>query len=463
MSILAANLRHLYQRRGVWLGYAMLAFFICISIMVPLGDPVAGEGKFIGLIALALMVGAVATVLQMEIMTRPFAFCLPGHRQVVRKFIFSIAVVTNLLGSALFLVYPRLPLRYAPVVVSSAFSAGLVFYLTGVWLALGSKQPLGFVGLLALGMFGGGLLNLHVLLEHVVINYPAGVITLGLVCSGAMWLYLNDENLARRNCLRPWMGFGDVFNREKLQRFQRISGTSPWKRLKDHPHAWVEDFFVGRMARQGAFSPGRFLWGSLYISFGLLISQWKNALLFVLFMAVFLGYMGSRMWAILVFVPVIMLQVYGSRPTLYSPMLTAGGREERFDSTLAVTVAGGGLLALFVAAAALVSVPLAAIIPEIAYRGVTLTYHVVGINAFYAPLVLLPVAGTIQLVFYRKPVLMILMLMGLVYLVMVVGMVSHNASAALGDGRTALAAFTFFWLVFVVVLHRIAMRRCLIR
>ena len=120
MSILTINLRHLYQRRGLWLVYPMLGIFVLVSIGVPLEDPAAGEGRFIGLIALAFMVGMAVVVLQMEILTKPMAFCLPGHRQTVRKFVFSVGIVTNLVGALLFLFYPGRPFLWRPIVLGSA-------------------------------------------------------------------------------------------------------------------------------------------------------------------------------------------------------------------------------------------------------------------------------------------------------------------------------------------------------
>ena len=127
VSILTANLRHLYQRRGLWLAYAMFAFFVCVSVGVPLGEPTAGEGRFIGLIVLAFLIGMAAAVLQAEILTRPMAFCLPGHRLNVRTFVLRVGIVANLVAAWLFLGYPGLPFGWRVLVLWSAFSAGLGF------------------------------------------------------------------------------------------------------------------------------------------------------------------------------------------------------------------------------------------------------------------------------------------------------------------------------------------------
>jgi len=463
MHILLANLKHLYQRRGLWLAYILLVFSIWVSIVVWVGEPAALKGRFIGLIVLAFLVGMPAAIMQMEVLTKPFAFCLPGHRQAVKSFIFTIGVVANLASAMVFLFYPGLFPTERFVVLCSAFFAGWIFYSAGVWLTFRPRQPFISVGLLAFAVLGGRLFNLHILLERAVVFYPMQVIALGLLCASALWIYLNDGDLARRNCLRPWMGFGDAFDTEKLQRFQQARGVDPWKRLKDHPRPWVQDFFIGRMNRRGPFSRVRFLWGSLYTSFAIPISRSSNALVLALFIAIFLGYAGLRMWVMMAFVPLILVQAYASRPALYSTMLTAGGRAERFASTLAVAVVAAGLLVLLIGIIAVMSVLLAAVMPDIAFHGVRLAYRAVGLEAFYAPLVLLPLAGAIQLILYRRPVLMIVMLLMLIYLTMIVGITFGKELMAIANPGTAIALAIVSWLILVLVLRHISMKRSLVQ
>ena len=108
MSILTANLKHLYQRRGILLVYLALGFIAFVSIAVLFKRPAAGQGRFIGLVVLAFAIGLIAALLPIEIMTKSFSYCLPGHRKVVRRFIFWVGVVVNLFGSLLFIMYPDL-------------------------------------------------------------------------------------------------------------------------------------------------------------------------------------------------------------------------------------------------------------------------------------------------------------------------------------------------------------------
>jgi hypothetical protein len=476
MSILTMNLKQLYQRRGLWLAYGMFGLFVWVSVIFALDTQAAGEGKFIGLIALAFLIGMTAAVLQMEILTKPMAFCLPGHRQSVRKFIFSIGVVTNGASALLFLLYPGLPFAWRLLVLCSAFFAGLVFFLAGAVLAFRFQRTSDFTSLLALGISGVVLLKLHIPLEQIVVLHPLVVMGFGLLCAAGVWVYLNNADLARRHCLRPWVGFDELFNREKLRRSPRKRDAAPWAKLKDHPRPWVEEFFISRMTQCEPLSPARFAWGAVYSSFAIVISQWKYPVSLALFFGIFLGYWGPRMSMMpAFFLPFVIMGMYASQPTVYSAMLIAAGRKERFFSTLAVMASGAGLLVVFLAGVSILSVPLASVMPDIKFHGLNVSYGTIGIEAIYISLAFLPLASAVQLLLYRRPLLMMVAVAILACLLAPIFIFLQSSSGAFvrliwRDGLTSSArlaaivvGLTLCWLVFVTVLRHIAAKRCLIR
>jgi uncharacterized membrane protein len=108
MSILTANLKHLYQRRGLWLVYAFFIVPMFLVIIAMLHKPEAGKGMFTLFLLLAFIIGFITASLSIEVMNKPFSYCLPGHRKTVRQFIFLIGIAVSLLGSPLFLAYPGL-------------------------------------------------------------------------------------------------------------------------------------------------------------------------------------------------------------------------------------------------------------------------------------------------------------------------------------------------------------------
>mgnify|MGYP001089471906 CR=1 FL=1 len=461
MSILTINLKHFYQRRSLWLACIVFGCLIFASIAIPLDRPKTGEGLFIGLVVLAFPLGLLAAALQMEIVTKPFAFSLPGHRRSVRNFVFSIGLVVNAVGSMLFLFYPGASNFQATAATCSAFCAGMVFYLSGVWLIFRLRTPVALLGLLPCAIVAVQFLDLNVLLERTIVDHPVPVILLGLACSAAAWIYPNVNSLARRNCMTPYVGFAEVFNRDKLYRFYKTkAGANRWDRLKDHPRPWVEDFFINTMSREKPLRKARFLWGNLYTSFAVLISQWKAVLFFILLIAVWMGYNNPKMWIILIFAPVF-LMLNASRQVVYSNMLVAGGRNERFYASLTVIAAIAVLLIVSIGTAVLISIPLAAIIPKVQYRGVKFAYNPVAITALYAPLVFLPLAHAINLTLHRKPALVLGILMLLAGIANVSSIMWKSKLAVVYGPSSAVTFAVFAWIICVLVLRHVCTRRCL--
>ena len=112
MSILTVNLKHYYQWRGLWLCYLFLGLFVLSGVVDPLEHAEAGEGSYIGLAVLAFAVGFMVSSTRMEVLTKPFSYCLVGQREMVRKVIFY---VDGLGGgekrSFMFKVLARFPVR----------------------------------------------------------------------------------------------------------------------------------------------------------------------------------------------------------------------------------------------------------------------------------------------------------------------------------------------------------------
>jgi len=466
MSILTVNLKHLYQRRGLWLVYAFLGLFVFSSIVMPLEHPEAGKGLYIGLVALAFVIGLLAAALPIDVLTKPFSYCLPGHRKVVRRFILWVGVIANLLGSLLFLIYPGLHSGQLVLVVCSAFCAGLISYWLSVWLAFGIRNSAAFIGLLPLVIFGGIFLDLHIIIERAIVGNPFGVILVGVLSSVLAWLWLGSADWARRYCAVPWIGFFDAWNRDKMQRYRRVRAAIKWDKLKKHPSPWVETFFLGRMNRHDYIGAGRYIWGGLYTTFGIALSQlsqWKAAFsgaFLALVLVCFLGYMGHGGTFILFFMPGLMI---AQMPLpVYSSMLISGGRNERYRGAMTLVITTAVLITALVTIIAALSVPLATIMPDITLRGNTFTFHAMIIELFFIPLLMIPIVFTIQLIFYRKPIFMMLLIMLVFMVLFATALFSHKQLGAGINPTSIVSGVVLSWVLFILVLRYVCMRRCLV-
>lgn len=461
MSILAVNLKHLYQRRGLWLVYMLLGFFVFISIAAPSWRPVADKGRFIGLVVLAFVVGLLLAILPIGVLSKPFSYCLPGHRKVVGRFIFCVGAAFNFLGSLLFLWYPGLNSWQLLLVVCSAFSAGLIFYWLGVWLAFGVRNSAVWIGLLPFIIFGGGFFGLHIVIEHVIVGNPFGVILVGVLSSVLAWLWLGNADRARRYCGVPGIGFFDAWNQDKVQKYRQVRAAKKWDKLKKHPSPWVETFFLGRMNRYDYVSTGRYIWGGLYTTFGIALPQWKEAfsgVFLALVLVCFLGYMGPGRNIFFIMPGFMFAQM---RLPVYSSMLISGGRNERYRGAMTLVITTAVLVTVLATIVAALSLPLAAIMPDITLRGSTFTFRAMNIELFFVPLLMIPIVFTIQLIYYRKPVVMMVLMMMMLMLLFGTASFWREQLSGVINPIYIVILVASSWFLFTLVLRYVCMRRSL--
>ncbi|MHC4745508.1 MAG: hypothetical protein ACYS8Z_26640, partial [Planctomycetota bacterium] len=131
MSILTANLKHLYQRRGMWLIYLLFVPMAFTFLKGPLLEEKPDRGDFVGFAVLPFFIGFILTLPQMDVFSKPMSYCLPGHRRMFRRYVFGTGIAISVLCSLLFLSHPDLsgwPLLF---VLCSSFFAGLACYVVG--------------------------------------------------------------------------------------------------------------------------------------------------------------------------------------------------------------------------------------------------------------------------------------------------------------------------------------------
>ncbi|MHC4460902.1 MAG: hypothetical protein ACYS30_05655, partial [Planctomycetota bacterium] len=387
------------------------------------------------------------------------------HRKVVRKFIFSVAVVFNFLASLRFLWYPGLNSGQLVLAVCSALFAGLIFYWLGVWLAFGFRNSAALIGLLPFIIFGGFFFDLHATIERTIVGNPPGVILVGVLSSVLAWLWLGNAGLARRYCGVPGIGFFDAWNRDKMQKYRQVRLAKKWDKLRKHPSPWVETFFLGRMNRYDYVSTGRYIWGGLYTTFGIALSQlsqWKVAFSSVfsaLVLVCFLGYMGPGRNILFIMPGLMFTQM---RLPVYSSMLVSGGRKERYRCAITLVITEAVLITVLATIVAALSLPLATIIPDITLRDITFAFHAMNIELFFVPLLMIPIVFTIQLIYYRKPVVMMALIMLLFMLLFGTASFWREHLSVVINPMYIVSLVVLSWVLFTLILRYVCMRRCLV-
>ena len=169
--------------------------------------------------------------------------------------------------------------------------------------------------------------------------------------------------------------------------------------------------------------------------------------------------MGMGAIFIFSFIPIIVMM--NIRLPVHSSMLISGGRRERFAGTItAVAVAVVPISVVAIAMVAL-SMLFKAIVPEFTLREVTFIYRAVSARNLFIPLLIIPFAFVIRLIFYRKPVYTMLLLMLIIYLLIFTGIIWSKQLSAMINLISITALLVLGWGSFLLVLHYVCMKRSL--
>ena len=460
MSILTVNLKHLYQRRGLWLVYLLFGFVVFIFMKDSLVHPKAGEGDFVGFAVLSFFIGFFFTSPQMEVLSKPLSYCLPGHRRVFRRYVFYTAIATSAVCSMLFLRYPDLYGGPLALVVCSAFFAGLTFYMAGVVPAMIGMNAASICAIPLLTIIVGELYGLDMLLERIIIGNVFGVVLVGILINIPMWFWLGRRGLARRHCAMPWVGFLDVFNMEKLTRYGNARlGTRQGRFLK-HPRPWVEKWFLAQMDKYDYSGPGRYFWGVLYSTSALAVSRWQNLPLLALVLTIMFGYIGQAVVFALIMLPA--MAAIGRQPPVYSTMLISGGRRRRFTTTLGLAVTDAALLCMATLIISGLSILLARFMPTFVLKGHSVGFQPIDPRVAIVPLIFLPFASTMQLIFHGMPFLLFGALLLPLYVAIFIAFGWREHVEPLISPLSVVSLLVVSWGVFLLALRHICEKWCLV-
>jgi hypothetical protein len=433
MSTLTANLKHLYLRRGYWLAHVVFGLLAYVSVMAALkysgmnvidmmmsgltgiaAFMLLGKAHFMGLVLLALPIGFCAALVPIDVLSKPFSYCLPGHQRVPGKFTLSIGLGVNALGSLVFLAYPNLNVWQKIPVVCSAFGAGSMMYWLGAWLAWRARTWLILFPSLFL------LDGVRLIAEHTIVEAPFEITVLGILSSLTGWWWLTNKTHARQFCAVPRLGLLDMWNTQKVKRYMQSAAGSmkgkrkgrprPWverfflNRLKGHPHTWVEEFFLNRMNQCRYLGVGRHIWGGLYTTFAVVLSQWKGILAMLLF-GWCLGSISFELpYMVFSFLAVI---VAGMAPPIRTSVFTPQGRKERFITVALVGVTIVMLTTTIMMATTALSVVLAPLTQKITFWGnPVFPLRALDIRSLCLFVLAMPGALTLQVIMHKRPMFM---------------------------------------------------------
>jgi uncharacterized membrane protein YccF (DUF307 family) len=339
-------------------------------------------------------------------------------------------------------------------VLGAYFCASVAAYLLGAGVAFSVVHSASIPSLMVAVVAACIVSDLFPTIPYPILHWPVAVIASSLAVGLASWWWLGRRAWFRRSCARPWMGFFDPWDRRHAQRFRELYAT---RFIKNIPPAW-DRFFQRVIGSRPPFDPGKYAWGALYTTCVLVAPQWKGILTIALAWTAFAGYFPAAGPMVIGFLP-LMTAGFLQSP-LGTALLVAGGRKERFFATVALILAFSMVWVLLFGVFVGLTHLLAPVVPALTVRGVTLTLHALGFAILAIPLVVVPVVGLVQTLFYRKPV-------GLALSIMLVATIMMISTSPLGLYRAitpalAVGGTVLSWGICLSLLYRIAMHRDLV-
>ena len=464
MSILGINFRHMYQKRGFlfgMLGFCLFAFIMdCTLIEVRRGR---GAVYYAPAVIWLFFTGSLVSALVLEVLAKPFAYCMPGHRPVVRKFLLIsgvvLAVVWSLKGLGV-IMYQRSGFDLAMIASClSAFWLYTIFYWCGVWLTMRAKNWAVSFAFFPLVMLLNNILYVFDSLEYVIVHYSALAIIAGGVVNYLVWNKLDGCVMAREYCGKLRMGAFDEWNMDKMQRVrkERMAEAPEKKTNKLQIAPSVERYFMRHILRQQPGGTGQFIWGGLYRTCGVAATQYLNEMVRFLMIMVpmicLLCYMPSDTGRIVYIMPGIMF--INMNLGVRSTMMPIAGRRQRYWTGFvsgAVTCIATVLM-LFVIT--IWTVPVESYMPAFKLAGHDWTFTAMNIRYLPISLVLIPISLAFGLIFPNKPLWRLAAMMILFQIAFLgIFFMSFNELAVVIGPLHVVIMTIVSWGMFVVVLER---------
>lgn len=458
MGILTVNLKHLYQPRGVWFGHLIILCGVPIALFFT-----KFYDRYLGYLLISFWTGVFAGNMQKDVLTKPFSFCLPGHRRIPKLFIFWIGGVVNLILGCVFLLYPGLSFPYVLMAILAGGFVGMILYFCGVCIPLLGLEKLSW-GIYLLLILGAIFFKWDKVVQDIIISWPIPTILAGgLVCVW-FWRLLGRDSLARRHCGR--LVCGEFDTSLKAQKYRQTQADRNLTAAKANFFERLHEFFLRRMNRYEFLGKGRYVWGNFYMVFGRGFGTWRMkdvlaSCALISFLVLFFGFVGKGDGVNLLFV-ILALGVLSLDLLPYRSMLFPAGRAEKYFSTLLLAVIitfSAGVLALALTG---ISVLLETLLPEFGSKADLLSYHGMDIGLFYIFLLVIPIALSCAVAFPRNLIVKIIFVV--VFMqgwIISAGMLNQPLIDVIGPvGVVGLVALC--WIGFLVVLRYVCMRRSLV-
>ena len=392
MRILAVNLKHLYQRRALWLIYLFLA--LPVAGMVAASASALG-GKFDRAVFVLLFLSVSGLMLgtcQREVASRPFTFLLPRHTGVIPRQTLIQGALFSLLAPLCWLFSPQPSLSQHLGLLGATWLLGTACYMVGT--VLGFVLPFvgSTLGSLPLVILGSSLLITRRVLDLAIRAHPASAAVLALGMIAWSWRRLGRRSLTRRWSGRRTMAFTDGLNLAKATQYHQWreankGSDQPELGSRQTAHSCIEGIQASRP--EGV----RRYWHAVRYEWLGGVKWWERVrelAICTIFVFPMVGYIaGGKNSVILFIVPVtMMIRLRGSHATTLLPV----GRRQRYALAVVGVLLLTALSACVIWPLVALSHAVAPLMPPLTLRATTLSFQPFPYVYALIPAILIPLA-----------------------------------------------------------------------
>jgi hypothetical protein len=336
MNLLWMNLSHYIRRPALIL---LQLLFMCIALPMTFASQKSNfwAPSWYGF----AMIGVIVYGYQMEILSKPFSFMLPGHRLIFRRLIFIVQAFWLLLGAMLILIFwPQDMLHRIAGSLLLAAGGSLTFRL-GIGWADKTHRPQAMIGFMVPVIAFGSMLLDSATIEKVLFNPLVIVIiaVLGGIVTLRMWRSLGQLSLFASYCgLQNIFTFS--FSQKRLQKIQQQQFAKSPGAGAENFLSGVETFFLKRIKHTRHQGIASYVYGAIYQALWpeLLCHLRSKGLSAISMFAIFLlfGYYGKFgdhfIWIL------FLLPLLGTDLQVHSTQMLTRGRSQRYITAMSMLI-----------------------------------------------------------------------------------------------------------------------------
>jgi hypothetical protein len=293
MKPLTANLKLLYQYRMIWIYYPVLITGILMLLNKsfnfapsPSKVPIPVSLELISLYGIGI--GSLA----INILSKPFTFCLPDHTKNIRKMLLIVWLTVTIICSVIISILSAIDKNIDYAVFIATIGLISLSYWIGVAIILpkGKYILLAYFTIIILCLTTNILTTLNPTsknFELVFFTHPWASTLMSGILSNLIYRAINSRDNVRRLCSMSWLG---NFNKSAMVNQNRYMLERKYRNRDqkfDRDTELIGNLFSKLIRPQQSLHLAH-LWGQVYLTIGPFITQWKSLLLIGLFLPVFI-------------------------------------------------------------------------------------------------------------------------------------------------------------------------------